>query len=250
MKKFIYIVIIAGMANILCSCVSISVIPQEHSTKDIISQPTTPILRKDVVHTTAPGETVWRIAKMYDIETEDIMLANTLKKPKELKMGQRLLIKDAAPLKPVITLYPSKKWEYIIIHHSATDEGNALSFHGYHHQRGFDRGLGYHFVIDNGTQDKPDGHIEVSPRWIKQEDGAHCKASDMNPKAIGICLVGNFNEEYVSEKQMESLIYLVNRLRKYYRIPTKNIIGHGQVAEATTECPGRYFPFEEFRNQL
>jgi len=250
MKRLIYTVVIAGAAAILCSCASVPIRPPEYSTKDIISQPTVPILRKDVIHMVAPGETVWRIAKMCDIETRDIMQANTLKKPKELKMGQRLLIPDAAPLGAVISLYPSKKWKYIIIHHSATDEGCALHFHFAHHSRGFERGLGYHFVIDNGTRRKEDGHIEVSPRWLKQLDGAHCKASDMNKMGIGICLVGNFSKEHVSKKQTASLLYLVNYLRKHYNIPLKNIMGHSQVFGARTECPGKNFSLNEFKKQL
>ena len=250
MKKLIYTVVITGMAIILCSCASAPIRPPEYSTKDIISLPTTPILRKDVIHTVAPGETVWRIAKMYDIETKDIMQANTLKRPRKLKMGQRLLIPDAAPLKAVIPFYPSKKWKYIIIHHSATDEGCALHFHFAHHSRGFKKGLGYHFVIDNGTRGKENGHIEVSPRWLKQLDGAHCKASGMNKRGIGICLVGNFNKEQVSKKQMDSLLYLVNCLRKYYRVPLKNIMGHNQVYRAKTECPGKNFLLNEFKKQL
>jgi len=250
MKRLIYAMAITGTAITLCSCAFMPVRPPEYSIKGIISQPTTPILRKDVIHTVAPGETVWRIAKMYDIETKDIMRANTLKKPKGLKMGQRLLVPDAAPLKAVIPLYRSKKWKYIIIHHSATDEGSALHFHFAHHLRGFKRGLGYHFVIDNGTRGKEDGHIEVSPRWLKQLDGAHCKASGMNKKGIGICLVGNFNKVRIPKKQMNSLLHLVNSLRKYYRIPLKNIMGHDQVFGAKTECPGKNFSLDKLKKQL
>ncbi len=46
-----------------------------------------------------------------------------------------------------------------------------------HRKRGFDRGLGYDFVIDNGTNTRVDGQIEASPRWIKQMEGAHCDAA-------------------------------------------------------------------------
>ncbi|MBU1367383.1 MAG: LysM domain-containing protein [Candidatus Omnitrophica bacterium] len=46
---------------------------------------------------------------MYDIKANDIMRANSLRKPDELEMGQRLLIPDAAPLKAIIPLYPSNK---------------------------------------------------------------------------------------------------------------------------------------------
>ncbi len=207
-------------------------------------------MRSNIVHVVAPGETVWRISKMYDVSIADIVRENRLKSSSMLEKGQRLKISKAAPVRPVVTLYPSKKWKYIIIHHSATDSGSALGFDRSHHARGFNRGLGYDFVIANGTADKLDGQIEVSPRWIKQEDGAHCKAGSMNRKAIGICLVGNFSHERVSKKQMNSLIYLVNRLRKYYKIPKKNILGHGQVKGAKTECPGKKFPWTDFKSRL
>ncbi|TRZ49531.1 N-acetylmuramoyl-L-alanine amidase [bacterium] len=118
-----------------------------------------------------------------------------------------------------------------------------------HRRKGWNE-IGYDFVIDNGTKNKADGAIEVSPRWIRQEVGAHCRASDMNSKGIGICLVGNFSKERISEKQLDSLIYLINVLRKYYRIPMSRIMGHGQVPGARTECPGKYFPWTEFRKKL
>ncbi|MCP4652026.1 MAG: N-acetylmuramoyl-L-alanine amidase [Candidatus Omnitrophica bacterium] len=168
----------------------------------------------------------------------------------KLKIGQTLKILDAAPIRPVVPLYPCAKWKYIIIHHSATDTGNALSFNRSHNARGFENGLGYHFVIDNGTKGKNNGQIEVSGRWIKQQNGAHCKAANMNTKAIGVCLVGNFSEDRVSAKQLKSLAYLVNRLRRYYRIPKSRIIGHGRVKSARTECPGKKFPWQEFWSKL
>src|SRR4030042_3667409 len=127
-------------------------------------------------------------------------------------MGQRICIPDAGSLRPVIPLYRLNKWRFVIIHHSATDEGSALCFYKFHRSRGW-ANLGYHFVIDNGTERKQDGQIEVSPRWTKQQNGAHCQAGGMNYKGIGICLVGNFNEAKVSQKQLDSLVYLVNILR-------------------------------------
>lgn len=208
------------------------------------------ILRKDVYHEVGPGETVWRISKMYDVEIEDIVIANDLRDITKLEKGQKLFIPDAAPLRSVIPLYPSRKWDYIIIHHSATDVGNALSFDYVHSKKRRWKGLGYHFVIDNGTSGKKDGHIEVSPRWIHQENGAHCKVDSMNYKGIGVCLVGNFNEDRVTPKQMESLIFLVNTLKDYYQIPDSHILGHGQVKGASTDCPGKEFPWGEFLSRL
>ncbi|MEW6171196.1 MAG: N-acetylmuramoyl-L-alanine amidase [Candidatus Omnitrophota bacterium] len=249
MKKIIRLGLIASLGIILSSCAIAPIKPPDYPVKEIYPPPTVPTLRQDVFHSVAPGETLWRISKIYDVRMEDIARANNLKRVKELEMGQCLLIPQAAPARPVISLYRSHKWKYIIVHHSATDEGSSLSLFNLHLKRGFS-GLGYHFVINNGTYGKEDGYIETSPRWIRQQDGAHCKASGMNYRGIGICLVGNFSKENVSKKQMESLVYLVKILKDYYNIPTRNIIGYGQVRGAKTECPGSNFPWREFRDRL
>ena len=241
-KKLIYILMFFIVSVYLSSCATAPPLPAP--------PPAPPGPRTQIVHTVAPGETFWRISKMYDVPVATIMQVNNLKDPHELRMGQKLRIPDAAPIKPIVTLYPSRKWKYIIIHHSATDEGSSLSFHHAHLQKGWDKGVGYHFVVDNATNYKQDGEIETTPRWIKQQDGAHCKASDMNTKAIGICIVGNFSVEKVSRKQMDSLVYLVSTLRKYYRIPARNILRHGEIRGATTACPGSRFPWKELKNRL
>jgi LysM repeat protein len=248
MKRLICLVLIVGLAIILSSCATTPVKPPITPTKEVYPTLPPPILRQDVFHIVAPGETLWRISKMYDVPIRDLSSANNLK-TETLEKGQRILVPNAAPIVPVIPLYPSKKWKYIVIHHSATDEGSSLYFDKYHQGKGWE-GIGYHFVIDNGTKEKQDGQIEVSPRWIKQENGSHCRASNMNEKAIGICLVGNFTRECLSSKQLDALVYLVNILRKYYKIPLKRIIGHNQVLGAKTECPGKNFPWARFKNRL
>lgn len=248
MRRLLYLGIVSAIACVLSSCATapgrLPVSPQG----ELYLQPG-PIVRHDIFHIVAPGETLWRISKMYDVPMQDILQANRLKNKEELEKGQRLLVPNAAPIIPVIYLYPSRKWKYIIIHHSATDEGDSLSFDKAHLRRGWD-GVGYHFVINNGSKGKGDGQIEVSPRWLNQKLGSHCRASSMNTKAIGICLVGNFNEEKPTAKQMDSLIYLVNRLRKHYKISFSRILGHGQVPGAKTDCPGKKFPWEEFRRLI
>jgi N-acetylmuramoyl-L-alanine amidase len=234
----------------LCSCAH-APLPSgtPYSTAPIYPGPGGPVVRQDIYHSVGPSETLWRISKMYDVKMDDIMRANRLSSKEKLERGQRLLIPRAAPLRPVIALYPSSRWKYIIIHHSATDDGNANSLYDLHNRRGFN-GLGYDFIIDNGTGSKQDGQIEVSGRWVKQIDGAHCLAGGMNHQGIGICLVGNFSRERVSGRQLDSLVYLVNMLRKYYHIPLSNILGHGQVPGAATECPGLRFPWDEFKAKL
>jgi len=244
-SRFIYLCIILGCFVILSSCATAPVCPITPAG----TQAPIGVMRQDVYHVVGPYETVWRISKMYDVPMKDIAAVNKLQNIQQLEMGQRLLIPSAMPIKPVVSLYPSQKWQYIIIHHSATEEGNSLGFYFSHRSRGWDT-VGYHFVIDNGSQGKEDGQIEAAPRWLKKMDGAHCKAGDMNNRGIGICLVGNFNIDRPSRKQMDSAVYLTNLLRSYYNISDSNILGHGMVTGAKTDCPGKNFPWDDFRSQL
>lgn len=200
---------------------------------------------REVYHTVAPGETLWRIAQMYNVDMEKIKKANRVNNVQDIDIGSKLYIPGASPRKNVVTLYPNTKWKYIIVHHSATDMGSSQQFHYAHKKKGWEA-IGYHFVIDNGSAGKDKGQIETSPRWIKQQNGAHCRAGGMNENGIGICLVGNFSNDKVSPQQMDSLVRLVKELKRYYKIPSSNIMGHGQVPGAATECPGKKFPWSEF----
>ena len=200
-----------------------------------------------IYHEIGPMETVWRISRMYDVSPESIISANKLRPGDSLEIGQKLIIPNAAMIRHVINLYRNPQWKYIVIHHTATWKGNARTINRSHGDRGFWNGLGYHFLIDNGTLWKGDGQIEMSPRWIRQQKGAHCTAADMNSKAIGIALVGNFNYEKPTPNQLQSLSFLLSVLGRYYGIPSPNILLHGQVQGAKTECPGKLFPGDYLR---
>ncbi|MEN6437524.1 MAG: N-acetylmuramoyl-L-alanine amidase [Syntrophobacter sp.] len=205
---------------------------------------------RTIVHEVGPLETVWRIARMYDVPPQTIYSANNLRPDDALKIGQKLTIPNARMLRHVINLYKNPQWQYIIVHHTATWKGNAKTINSSHGDRGFWNGLGYHFLIDNGTLGKGDGQIEMSPRWIRQQTGAHCKAGGMNDRSIGVALVGNFNDAAPTPNQMQSLEYLLKTLSNYYGIPRTNVLGHGEVGGARTECPGRLLPIGSLRNSL
>lgn len=205
-----------------------------------------------ITHTLVKGETIWRLAETYGVKADIILKANRIKNPSELKVGTPIWVPgpDRA-LRTLPFLPETKRWRYIIIHHSATEIGNAELFDKGHRKRGFWNGLGYHFVIDNGTSGTRNGQIETSHRWNHQMDGAHCNAGDMNKIGIGICLVGNFNDEQVSASQMESLVFLVRKLQKKYHIPNSRVLRHRDVpGKKGTECPGTQFPWSTFRKHL
>lgn len=137
--------------------------------------------------------------------------------------------------------YFVRDWKYIVIHHSASVSGCAAEFDKFHRvKRGWENGLGYHFVIGNGSG-SGDGQIEIGNRWKNQIDGAHAGVQEYNHYGIGICLVGNFNESNPTPAQMASLATLVGYLQERCHIPSENIIMHRHFRQ--TECPGRNFPY-------
>jgi N-acetylmuramoyl-L-alanine amidase len=140
-----------------------------------------------------------------------------------------------------------RPWREIIVHHSATTTGGAAAFDKEHKAKGWD-GLGYDFVIGNGT-DTGDGQIEVGWRWTQQKIGAHDKTPDnyYNEYGIGICLVGNFMVERPTPRQLQSLTRLSSYLMKTYHIPPDHMLGHGNTKP--TECPGKYLDVAMVRRE-
>ncbi|UCC98623.1 MAG: N-acetylmuramoyl-L-alanine amidase [Phycisphaerales bacterium] len=143
-----------------------------------------------------------------------------------------------------------KDWTAIVIHHSATQNGNAAIFDKMHREQNHWAGIGYDFVIGNGT-DSGDGEVEVTFRWQRQIPGAHCGGTPgnwANEDGIGICLVGNFDRTMPTSRQMESLLRLVRFLQKRYGISNRRIYGHNSTPGAhVTHCPGTRFPMSRLK---
>ncbi len=157
---------------------------------------------------------------------------------------------------PAAWLPPSsveKDWTAIVVHHSATQNGNAAIFDKMHREQNGWEGIGYDFVIGNGT-DSGDGEVEVTFRWRKQIPGAHCGGTPgnwANEDGIGICLVGNFDYTTPTARQMQALATLIGFLQNRYRIPTSRTYGHKSTPGArVTDCPGTRFPMSKLRQML
>jgi len=146
-----------------------------------------------------------------------------------------------------------KQWTAIIVHHSATENGNAAIFDRMHREENHWEGVGYDFVIGNGI-DSGDGQVEVTFRWRRQMAGAHCGGTPgnwANEDAVGICLVGNFNYREPTERQMQSLSRLIRFLQKRYGISMNQIYGHGDTPGArVTDCPGKKFPMARLKRMV
>lgn len=105
--------------------------------------------------------------------------------------------------------------------------------------------MAYHFVIGNGRGMR-DGEIVAGSRWRLQQQGAHvawrlrdARGASVADYAIGICLVGNFEQQRPTRAQLASLRRLVTALRERYRIDARAVQGHGEVHPGHTACPGR-----------
>ena len=219
-----------------------------------------PVRRDGVYHSVRKGETLWRIGKAYSISVDELLAANTPVKAHELKVDDALFVPGG---RRVLEILPwsagklvktrpekySRRWRYIIIHHSATKTGSARIFGDYHRSRGWKNGLGYHFVISNGTSGLRDGQVEIGPRWKKQIIGAHCDARGMNYVSIGICLTGNLEVQRPTKAQMESLRRLVRMLMRQHNIPASKVAGHGNM-DRGSKCPGKNFPLSGFRRDI
>jgi len=147
-----------------------------------------------------------------------------------------------------------RNWKAVVIHHSATETGSVASIDYYHRKyNGWD-GIGYHFLIGNGNG-SGNGQVESTFRWREQRTGAHCKTDESNwanENAIGICLVGNFENSRPTNAQMVSLMNLLRFLTERYDIPVSRIYGHNTTPghSTNTNCPGRYFPMSYVKNNL
>ena len=119
----------------------------------------------------------------------------------------------------------------IIIHCSATKEGNKISaatIDRWHKDRGW-RCIGYHYVV------RIDGSIEYG-RPV-QDIGAHVKGK--NKHSIGVCYIGGLDADMEpkdtrTREQKESLLYLLKTLKRLH--PNATIHGHREFANKACPC--------------
>jgi murein DD-endopeptidase MepM/ murein hydrolase activator NlpD len=134
------------------------------------------------------------------------------------------------------------RWRYVVIHHSETPSGNAAIFDRFHRNvRKWENGLAYHFVIGNG-RGSGDGQIEVGQRWKDQLHGGHLRSAALNDISIGICLVGSYNVERPTARQIAATIELVQYLRRLCGNPRLEFTIHRRINPTPTDCPGKLFP--------
>ena len=148
---------------------------------------------------------------------------------------------------PLSAAKPFHTWKYVVLHHTATHSGSVESIHRAHRQRRDSagnpwKGIGYHFLIGNG-HGMGDGEVQSTFRWQQQISGAHAGSRQFNDFGIGICLVGNFEQNGPTSAQVKAVSELIAQLKQEFGITEKQILKHGDLK--ATACPGRLFPFRK-----
>lgn len=151
-------------------------------------------------------------------------------------------------------IYWGKRWNHIVIHHSAGSYGNIEFLQKVHKQRQATDpidAIPYHYIIGNG---KGLGMGEIASDWRQYYDiwGAHVSNAnvDHNFRGIGICLIGNFEKGKVPYTQYQSLVTLTKNLMQKYDIPPGNVDGHGLIEGEATKCPGKFFPMGKLKHDI
>lgn len=144
------------------------------------------------------------------------------------------------------TAAPAQPWKSIVIHDSGSLTGDARQLDRLHEQVGRG-GLGYHFVINNA---RGEGDIEAGFRWQHQFAGAYVEGENaawFNRNAVGICLIGDAEQQRFTRTQLRELVWLVQELQREHQIPREAVF----VDVGSFDNPGSaHFPEAWFRQQL
>ncbi|MBL8022989.1 MAG: N-acetylmuramoyl-L-alanine amidase [Elusimicrobia bacterium] len=150
----------------------------------------------------------------------------------------------------------SNQKKYIILHHSVSADHPTLSNVGairnYHVNVNGWVDVGYHFLLD-----RINGHLEIVCGRMLDERGAHCKELDFNASGIGICVIGNFDQEPPPLDTLATLRHLCRSLMNQNIITADRVLGHreaqamgGVPVEQRKSCPGKAWDMGAFRDSL
>lgn len=151
-------------------------------------------------------------------------------------------------------VYWPNRWSYIVIHHSAGSYGNIAHLQDIHDQRQSKEpihAISYHYIIGNG-KGMEDGKVESDIRKKLNLWGVHVSKNntDRNFRGLGICVIGNLNEKEMTPQQYKSLVALTLDLMKKYNIGAEQVEFHGKIPGESTQCPGKYFPYQRFKKEI
>ncbi|HEV8286760.1 MAG TPA: N-acetylmuramoyl-L-alanine amidase [Chitinophagaceae bacterium] len=150
-------------------------------------------------------------------------------------------IKDSVANAPYFigtTNFNLRKPNFVILHHTAQNscEETLTTFTTKKSQ------VSAHYVIckDGTVHHMLNDYLRAWQAGVSKWGSA----TDINSISIGIEIDNNGFEPFTDE-QINSLLQLLDRLKKAYNIPTANFIGHADIAPGRKVDPNRYFPWQK-----
>jgi hypothetical protein len=143
-------------------------------------------------------------------------------------------------------IHKSSEW-YIILHHSFTKDNEVVNWSAireYHTMKLGWIDIGYHFGIE-----KIGGYYQVLTGRPLGTVGAHTKEFGMNHKSIGICFIGNYNNENVPDAMYDVGINLIAGLCRSTICEKSKIFLHNEYNTNKT-CPGIRFNVNRIKNGI
>lgn len=135
------------------------------------------------------------------------------------------------------TNFSMRKPSYVIIHHTAQNscDQTLKTFTLPRTQ------VSAHYVIcrDGSVFHMLNDYLRAHHAGVSKWGGA----VDINSSSIGIELDNNGFEQF-DERQLNSLIVLLERLKKSFNIPASHFIGHGDIAPTRKNDPNWRFPWK------
>jgi hypothetical protein len=137
----------------------------------------------------------------------------------------------------------TRKYQWITVHHSAIEGAAKLDgsldqttaairqVQNAHMNTGYGD-IGYHFLIGPGGRIFAGRELRYQGGHVRGDDG-----TNLNPGNIGICVLGNFEQDKPTQAAVLALGKLVLGLRRHYEIPAARVRAH--MDWKTTACPGK-----------
>ncbi|MCO4292812.1 N-acetylmuramoyl-L-alanine amidase [Solitalea sp. MAHUQ-68] len=173
---------------------------------------------------------------------------------KAYKQQLKALIKTLKQTEPFASdSIPSSEWistvnfnlrkpNYVIIHHTAQDSlaQTIKTFTLTKTQ------VSAHYVVSK------DGKVvHMLNDYLRAWHAGNARwgaCTDINSTSIGIELDNNGKEPF-SEAQINSLLILLEKLKKTYNIPAANFIGHADIAPVRKPDPSELFPWKKLADK-
>jgi N-acetylmuramoyl-L-alanine amidase len=145
---------------------------------------------------------------------------------------------DNAPYWAGTTNFDTRKPNFVIIHHTAQNscEQTLKTF-----TTGTSKVSAHYVICKDGTiHQMLNDYLRAWQAGVSKWGNA----TDINSLSIGIELDNNGFEPF-DERQVGSLLVLLDTLKTRYHIPTANFIGHADIAPGRKVDPNRYFPWQQ-----